>query len=293
VQWAVSPSGDGSTSPSSTAFYNDTSSQSISASAGSGFVFDQWVASSGSITFGSNASSSTTATIGTAGTVTAYFGVTERVNATKEAKGTEQTIYVTGCEHSVGSFSGDKSIHSLIVEPSCTMTLYVGQGYFWNQNGNSSASLTSCSTSTCSVATYTYENGSTWQLGGTTNDDDGKSGIKAGQEVEGSFPTAIPNPSTPLYWYGPVSAFTDTYGSGVWHAIFLRDWSNDTIELTAEYNSGSGYVEAVLCSGLSRALYTRTKFTGILRSTASFIQPRRILLVPPLPQWNHHLLLLP
>jgi len=250
VQWAVSPSGDGSTSPSSTAFYNDTSSQSISASAGSGFVFDQWGASSGSITFGSYPSSSTTATIGAAGTITAYFGVTERINATLKAKGFEQTVYVSGCEASDTSFTGDKTIHSLIVQPSCSLTLYVGHGYLWNQgvSGNSSAvAETSCSSGTCSVTTLIYENGSTWQLGGATHDSDGKSGIEAGQEVEGS----LSSPVSSMYWFGPVSGFTDT--NGIWHTIRLQDSSDGGgIEMVAEYISSTSLAEVNLnCSGLS------------------------------------------
>ena len=99
VQWAVSPGGDGSTSPSATAFYNDTSSVSISASADSGYVFDYWSASSGSITFGSFSSPSTEATIGAAGTITANFrqyvqplnNPSDFVNLT----GSEPSVYVS------------------------------------------------------------------------------------------------------------------------------------------------------------------------------------------------------
>lgn len=75
VEFEVSPSGDGTTTPSSTNFYNDTSSLSISASPSSGHGFYNWSASTSSISFAPYTSSSTTATIDAAGTITASFNL--------------------------------------------------------------------------------------------------------------------------------------------------------------------------------------------------------------------------
>jgi hypothetical protein len=115
VQWAVSPGGDGSTSPSTTAFYNDTSSVSISASADTGYEFDYWSASSGSITFGSASSPSTTATIGAAGTITAslrqYVQPLNNPSDFVNLTGSQPSVYVslfnqTDNDLAAGSCSG-------------------------------------------------------------------------------------------------------------------------------------------------------------------------------------------
>ena len=130
MQLAVSPSGHGSTSPSTTAFYNDTSLVSISASAGSGYVFDYWSASSGSITFGSVSSPSTTATIGAAGTITAnlrqYVQPVNNPSDLVNLTGSDPSVYVslfnqTYNDLAAGSCSG----------PPCTPSL---EGYSFQFN---------------------------------------------------------------------------------------------------------------------------------------------------------------
>jgi Divergent InlB B-repeat domain len=73
VTMAVSPSGQGSTSPSGTSYYNDGSQIVITAFGNSGTKFSSWTSSTGSITFASSTTASTVATIGGPGTITANF----------------------------------------------------------------------------------------------------------------------------------------------------------------------------------------------------------------------------
>ncbi len=73
VSFAVNPSGGGSTSPSTTAYYNAGSTVSVLATANTGYAFSSWSASTSSITFASASSASTTATINGPGTITANF----------------------------------------------------------------------------------------------------------------------------------------------------------------------------------------------------------------------------
>ena len=80
VSFAVSPSGDGTTSPSGTNVWEDAGSLSISATPNSGFVFSSWT-TTGSITVSNPSSASTTANVAGSGTITASFvsGVTYSV----------------------------------------------------------------------------------------------------------------------------------------------------------------------------------------------------------------------
>jgi hypothetical protein len=74
VTFAVSPSGAGSTTPSTATWYDaGVAGQAISATQNSGYTFSAWSADTGSITFGNVNSASTTATINGAGTITATF----------------------------------------------------------------------------------------------------------------------------------------------------------------------------------------------------------------------------
>jgi Ice-binding-like/Divergent InlB B-repeat domain len=73
VSLAVSPSGSGTTSPGTTAYYNAGTVLSISATGYSGYTFSSWTSGGASIAFTSAASSSTTATINGPGTITADF----------------------------------------------------------------------------------------------------------------------------------------------------------------------------------------------------------------------------
>ena len=77
VTFTTSPSGSGSTTPSTATWYNaGATGQAISATANSGYTFSSWSASpSGSITFASSTSASTTMAITAASTVTATFQV--------------------------------------------------------------------------------------------------------------------------------------------------------------------------------------------------------------------------
>ena len=72
VTFAISPIGSGTTSPSGANQWEDSGTQSISASANTGYEFSFWAAT-GSITFASTTSDSTTATISGPGTITANF----------------------------------------------------------------------------------------------------------------------------------------------------------------------------------------------------------------------------
>ena len=82
VSFAVSPSSGGTTDPSGANVWEDAGTLSISASANSGYVFDHWSSSTGSITFDDYSLASTTATIGGAGTITANFVVQTTVEIT-------------------------------------------------------------------------------------------------------------------------------------------------------------------------------------------------------------------
>ena len=74
VTFTVSPPGAGSTSPSGTDWYDDAFIiDPLSATQNTGFTFASWSSNTGSIVFGSSDSSSTTARIGGAGTITANF----------------------------------------------------------------------------------------------------------------------------------------------------------------------------------------------------------------------------
>ena len=72
VNFAVSPAGSGTTSPSGTAWY-DSGAQAISATANSGFAFSSWSSSTSSIVVTSTSSASTSSTISGTGTLTANF----------------------------------------------------------------------------------------------------------------------------------------------------------------------------------------------------------------------------
>jgi hypothetical protein len=73
VFFAVSPSGSGTTSPSATAGFITGSTIPISATPNAGYVFSSWSTSTSDITIASPSSSSTTATIGGTGSITANF----------------------------------------------------------------------------------------------------------------------------------------------------------------------------------------------------------------------------
>jgi hypothetical protein len=73
VSYAISPFGSGGTSPSGTNVWTDAGALLISAIPNPGYVFSSWSSSTGSITFAGSTSSSTTATIGGTGTITANF----------------------------------------------------------------------------------------------------------------------------------------------------------------------------------------------------------------------------
>jgi hypothetical protein len=73
VSFVVSPSGDGTTSPSGTNIWQDAGSISISGTPSYNFKFSSWSADSGSITFGNSHAGSTTATVNGPGNITANF----------------------------------------------------------------------------------------------------------------------------------------------------------------------------------------------------------------------------
>ena len=71
VSFAVSPSGEGTTSPSGTNTWQDAGSISISGTGSYGFKFSSWATDTGNITFGNLNAGSTSATINGPGTITA------------------------------------------------------------------------------------------------------------------------------------------------------------------------------------------------------------------------------
>jgi hypothetical protein len=78
VSLAVSPSGSGSISPAGTGLWEDAGSLSISVTPILGYAFLQWSSSTTTITFLDPLSSSTTATIGGSGTITANLVIVPR-----------------------------------------------------------------------------------------------------------------------------------------------------------------------------------------------------------------------
>jgi len=76
VSFASTPSTDGSTSPSSTTWYNAGTSFVVSALPNVGYTFSSWSSSAGLLTFGNVHAASTMVTVGAPGTVTANFAST-------------------------------------------------------------------------------------------------------------------------------------------------------------------------------------------------------------------------
>ncbi|MGA3290183.1 MAG: NosD domain-containing protein [Candidatus Bathyarchaeia archaeon] len=87
ISFAVSPPGNGTTSPTGTNMWSDSGSLSISATPTTSTPFAQWSSSTGSITFANPSSSSTTATVNGPGTITATFAVTYTLTVTQGANG--------------------------------------------------------------------------------------------------------------------------------------------------------------------------------------------------------------
>jgi uncharacterized repeat protein (TIGR02543 family) len=73
ISFVVSPSGDGTTSPSGTNSWQDSGSISISGTPSYDYKFSSWSADTASITFGNSNTGSTTATISGPGNITANF----------------------------------------------------------------------------------------------------------------------------------------------------------------------------------------------------------------------------
>ncbi len=97
ISFAVSPSGEGSTTPSGTNWYN-SGILSISASANAGYTFSSW-STSGSITIASSTSASTTATVNGAGTITATFTqITYQVSFATSGGGSGSTTSPSGTQ---------------------------------------------------------------------------------------------------------------------------------------------------------------------------------------------------
>ena len=86
-----------------------------------------------------------------------------------------------------------------------------------------------------------------WQLGGTSSQANGASGIRASQLIAGTVPSG--------YWFGAESAFTDN--GGIWHLISVtyNYASAGTYAITGEYEDSTGYHDTTLCTGTYYTYY--------------------------------------
>ena len=82
ISFTVAPTGGGTTNPAWTNVWTGYGQHAISAAPASGYHFNQWTSSTGSITFTSATSASTTATIHAGGSITANFGRPKSIDST-------------------------------------------------------------------------------------------------------------------------------------------------------------------------------------------------------------------
>jgi hypothetical protein len=118
VSFAVTPSGSGTTSPSGTNIWENAASISISAIDNSGYYFSSWSATSG-ITITSSTSASTTATVGSAGTITANSQLLDHfifsTVGSPQTAGTSFSITITAQDASGNTVAGYTGSNTLTV----------------------------------------------------------------------------------------------------------------------------------------------------------------------------------
>jgi len=149
LAFTVNPSGGGSTTPSTTAFYTNGSTIALSAESTSTTVFNKWSAGNAFVSFASTTSSATAATITGASTITAKF-----------VTGTPcTTCTVTFNEVGLpsGSFWGVTAAGSFYGSNSATITL-TGQtaGFYWSVSNPISSKTAGVAYSTTTVSGYMY-----------------------------------------------------------------------------------------------------------------------------------------
>ena len=137
ITFASNPGAGGTTTPSGTSVWEDAASLPITATASTGYAFNAWSSSSGSITFASSSSASTTATIGASGTITADFGLPSiALNPTSGPVGT--TTQVTG--------SGFPASTQFNICASTSSSACVGPFPSGTANSDGSGAVASCTT---------------------------------------------------------------------------------------------------------------------------------------------------
>jgi hypothetical protein len=166
VSFTASPPGAGSTKPSGSNLWESYGSLPVTATPNGNYLFSNWSANVGGITFTSADSVSTTAAILASGTITATFSapVTQRITLTlAEQQGSSSYFTLSGCSVSPTSLSGDGESHAFTALPSCQLTITVawnpsGVRFGFNNEGalSNTTSVTTCSVQTCSVFSTTY-----------------------------------------------------------------------------------------------------------------------------------------
>lgn len=82
--------------------------------------------------------------------------VTQPVKMSPVVGTTQQTVTITSCSPSPSSFTGDTSVHNIMVSGSCTSTYALPGGYLFTSNGMVSRTIHSCPTGTCTELDDTY-----------------------------------------------------------------------------------------------------------------------------------------
>jgi hypothetical protein len=174
VTFAVSPSGDGTTTPSGSNVWEDAGSLPISASPNGGYAFSSWSSSTGSITFASSTSASTTATVSGPGTITSDFTVvtstvTQPITCTVANSGPAGTMTLSGAGVSPTTLPCDGTSHSFTANPSSTITVTVPtdatNARYRFAGGSSTTTIATCASGTCTGASITayYQLKNTYQ----------------------------------------------------------------------------------------------------------------------------------
>ncbi len=166
VNFVVSPSGDGRTTPSGAAIWERYGPLPINATSNGGYLFENWSTDTGNIILASTQNSHTTATVQGPGNITAVFvaPVTEPITLSlAEQQGTPANFTVSGCSVSPTNIAGDGQSQSLTALPFCQLTITAATGlgnlrYSFSSEGTAaiSASVMTCSRQTCPPFTPSY-----------------------------------------------------------------------------------------------------------------------------------------
>lgn len=166
ISFTASPPDSGSTNPSGSKLWESYGSLPVAATPNGNYLFRNWSADVGGITFTSADEASTTAAILGSGTITATFSapVTQPITlALAEQQGTPVNFTLSGCSVSPASLPGDGESHSFTALPSCELTITVASDppnvwYGFNSEGavSSTTSVMTCPVQTCSEFSTTY-----------------------------------------------------------------------------------------------------------------------------------------